>query len=282
MDQSGQSYPAKTRAITMHPLARQLIYALCYWGAVTMPLGAQPASQAGDELWAEGNGFLSSGKLDAALWAYRQAAKAGNLNGTFAAGKVLLRQGQASLGRERVLKLSEGLGYVFCAATNRYPQACAELANVLRNGIGVQTNLICAYAWLEVAAQQTPTFRKDLDQLVVQMEPGDVLQAQNIAREYLSGRWPVPVARPVDQGDPRLQIRGMTVGPHGPLIILNGETLGVGDTVNISPRKDANQTGSNPIGSDNLVVSCYAIGADYALVAVTGEPNLKLLALNNK
>ena len=236
---------------------------------------APPANAAGDTLVAEGHAFVSHGKLDAALWAYRQAANAGNIEGTFAAGEVLLIQGQSSGGRERVLKLSEGLGYIYRAATNRHAQACAELSNVLQSGIGVQTNLIDAYAWLSVAAQRDPAFRADLDKLVVRFDPDEILQAQRIARDYSSGHWPAPVARPVDQGDDRLKIQGMTLNARGALIILNGVTLALGETGQISPTNCPKQSSAN-----RLTVSCYAIAQDHALIAVAGEPNLKLLAIN--
>ena len=145
----------------------------------------------------------SVGQLDAAAWAYRQAAKTGNLNATFAAGEVLFLQAQAGTGRERILKLAEGLGYLYSAATNRHAPACAELAKALQNGIGVATNLVCAYAWLSIAAQRNPAYRSELDQLVTRLDPSEVLQAQRIAHDYLAGHWPAPVARPdnVELGD---------------------------------------------------------------------------------
>ena len=108
-----------------------------------------------------------------------------------------------------------------------------------------------------------------MDKLVTRLEPSEVLQAQRIAHDYLAGNWPAPVARPVEQGDPRLQIQGLTVGKNGPLIVLNGGTLGVGETIDIRPAKKSGA---------RLVVSCFTIAPDHALVAVAGEPNLKLLA----
>lgn len=135
----------------------------------------------------EGNAFKEHGQLDEAIWAYRQAAKSGHLGGTFAVGDCLLMEGQAAKGWERVLKLSEGLAQVFYAATNHHPQACARLADALQNGIGVETNLVSAYAWLSVAAKYAPAFKADLDRLLVRLEPGDILQAQKMAREFDSG-----------------------------------------------------------------------------------------------
>ena len=132
----------------------------------TLLIIAVPVQSAGnpaDELVAQGNDFQRNGKLTEALWAYLQAAKAGNIAGNLAAGELLFSQGQATVGRERVLQLSEGLGYLFVAATNRQPQACAKLSEAMENGLGVQTNLVAAYAWMKIAAEDNPAFRPGLD-----------------------------------------------------------------------------------------------------------------------
>jgi len=244
--------------------------------AATALAGAAPMTDPAVSLLAEGNAFAASGKLDAALWAYRQAAKSGNIEGAFFAGEVLLIQGQTTTGRTRVLKLAEGLGYMYCAATNRHPQACAELANALQSGVGVPTNLVTAYAWLQVAAQRDPSFQANLDALVLRLKPEEILQAQRLSHDYVAGHWPAPVARAVDQGDPRFQIQGMTVTSHGSLIILNGDTLAVGETIHVAPAKSAKLTDAS-----KMTVSCYDIASDHALIAVAGEPNLKLLTINN-
>ncbi|MDD5139580.1 MAG: hypothetical protein PHY43_04870 [Verrucomicrobiales bacterium] len=258
----------------MKQLACRFFGVVCLLGILTSAAGGQPASDGSDKLVAQGNTFRSNGKLTEALWAYRQAAKAGNVKGAFAAGDMLFAQGQSDNGRERVLKLSEGIGYLYFAATNRHPQACAKLANALKNGIGIQTNLTCAYAWLKLAAQYNPSYKPDLDRLVVLLQPEDVLQAQKIAAEYISGHWPDRVARPVDQGDSRLTIQGVSVNGNGSLIILNGGTLKVGEMINVAPVRSPKHA-----ATEKLVVSCFEIGADYALVAVAGEPNLKMLSV---
>ena len=274
MDKPGQSDFSSNPAKQMKNLNRQFFCALLLWLATATAIVAAPtASNAIDELMEEGKAFASSGQLDAAAWAYRQAAKTGNLNATFAAGEVLFLQAQSGTGRERILKLAEGLGYLYSAATNRHAPACAELAKALQNGIGVATNLVCAYAWLSIAAQRNPAYRSELDQLVTRLDPSEVLQAQRIAHDYLAGHWPAPVARPVEQGDSRLQIQGMTVGKNGALIILNGGTMGVGETIDVRTGKTSGA---------RLLVSCFAIAPDHALVAVAGEPNLKLLAINSR
>lgn len=256
----------------MKRLACQILGIACLLGTLASAVGGQPG---GDELVAQGKAFLDSGKTNEAIWAYRQAAKTGNLQGILAAGEILFQQGRAGNSREQVLQLAEGLGYLFVAATNRQPQACVRLAEALENGVGVQTNLVRAYAWLQVAAQTAPALKADLDRLVIRLEPEEILQAQKLGREYFSGHWPAKVARPVDQGDSRLQVQGVSVGVSGPLVILNGDSLAAGETISVPPAK-----GSKNPGAGKLTVSCCKIGSDYLLVSVSGEPNLKLLALD--
>ena len=261
----------------MKQLAYLFLGVVSLWGTLTMAIGGQPFSNEAEKFVAQGDAFQTTGKSTEALWAYRQAAKAGNVKGAFAAGDLLFTQGKAGNRREQVLKLSEGLGYLFFAATNRYPQACAKLASALQNGTGVQTNLVGAYVWLKLAAHYDPSFGVDLDRLVVQLEPGEVLQAQKMAGEYAAGHWPDRVARPVDQGDSRLLIQGVSVNGRGSLIILNGGTLTTGEMINVSAVKN-----SKPGAAEKLAVSCVEIGADYALVAVAGEPNLKMLTIESR
>jgi hypothetical protein len=256
----------------MTPTTCRLFGAFALLATLMAALGGQDSGK----FLAQGNAFRSQGKSTEALWAYRQSAKSGNVNGAYAAGEVLLVKGLADEGQQRVLELSEGIGYLFFAATNRHAQACAELANVLQNGIGVQTNLVCSYAWLKLAAEFDRSFDAKLDRLVVQLEPEDVLQAQKIARQYLSGHWPDAVARPIARGDSRLAIQGLSVSGREPLIILNGGTLTVGEMINVSPVKSPGHA-----AGEKLVVSCCEIGADYALVSVAGEPSLKMLPIES-
>ena len=231
------------------------------------------ASKEAGTLVAQGDAFRRHGQLTEALWAYRQAAKAGSVPGAFAAGDMLCHAGVNSRGRERILQLAEGVGDLLRAATNRVPQACAELSSLLRQGAGVQTNLVAAYAWMELAAEQDRAYKTELDQLVIQMNPGEIQQAQNLAQEYSRGHWPTDLARPVDQGDPRLKIKGITVGGREATVILNRVTFSQGDTSEVAPeRTPPNRPGGT------LTVTCLEIGEDYVLVAVAGEPHLKLLS----
>ena len=241
-------------------------------------VSAAPASPAttkdADKLVAQGDTFRSSGQMTEALWAYRQAAKAGSIQGAFVAGKMLCDSARNGHGRERILDASEGLSDLFKAATNRVPQACAELSSVLQHGRGIQPNVVAAYAWMEIAAEKDHSYKKQLDQLVVEMKPEDVQQAQDLARQYAKGHWPTDLARPVDDGDPRLKIKGITVGGRSAMVILNRVTFTEGDTMDVVPENTPQQ---HP-AAGSLTVTCMEIGADYVLVSVAGESHLKLLS----
>lgn len=237
------------------------------------PPSASAASKDAEKLVAQGDAFRDHGQMTEALWAYRQAAKAGSVNGAFAAGKMLCEAVQNCHGRERILERAEGIGDLFRAATNQLPQACAELSSVLQHGRGVPPNLVAAYAWMELAAEKDPSYKKGLDQLVVQMNPDDVQQAQVLAQKYAKGHWPTDLVRPVDDGDPRLKIKGITVGGREKLVDLNRVTFAEGDTLDVKPEGAPQQ----PTGGD-LIVTCLEIGNDYVLVSVAGESHLKLLS----
>lgn len=249
------------------------LMATCLAGVMTAVSGQPAADKEPNQLVADGNNFISHGQKVEALWAYRQAAKAGNVEGAFAAGDLLLNQAKNGSGRERILKCYEGFQYLFFAATNHHPQACVKLSEAFKNGTGIPTNLVAAYAWLKYAGQLDHAVHLDLDGLVVRLEPGEVRQAQDMAHELQLGHWPANVAQPVEEGDSRFIVQGITVSSRGPLVVVNNETIAPGDTVEVRP---ANHLKS--MAADKLVITCREAGSDYVLIAIAGESNLKLLS----
>ena len=252
------------------------IYFLLASVAVNLASAAPTSSNTNKEaasLLTQGNTFRDNGRLSEALWAYRQAAKAGSPAGALAAGKMLCDSGCNCHGRDRILDLAEGIADLFQAATNHLPQAYAALSEELRKGVGVNTNFVTSYAWLELAAEKDHSYAAQLDQLVVQMNPDDVQQAQVLARQYAQGHWPSDLVHPVDRGDQRLQIKGITVGGREKMVILNRVSFSEGDTLDVSPENAPRQ----PVAA-SLTVTCKEIGSDYVLVSVAGESHLKLLS----
>ncbi|HSY18157.1 MAG TPA: hypothetical protein VK815_07475 [Candidatus Acidoferrales bacterium] len=225
------------------------------------------------KLVAEGTAYVNEDKPADALNSFRKAAKAGCPEGAFAAGNLLLKESGGCSGRDRILKLSEGLRYLFVAATNRNATACVELSLAQQNGVGVPKNLIAAYAWMKTAVRFNPALKPELDRLVLLLDPGDIRQAQNLADAFGSGRWPEDFVSPVEEQDPRFRIQGINLGGRKPLVVLNSATFAVGDTEEVramnAPKEAAN---------DHLSVKCLEIGDDYVLLSVIGEPSLKLLS----
>jgi len=184
----------------------------------------------------------------------------------------LLKAGGNGGGRDRVLKLSEGIRYLFFAATNHSATACYELSLALQNGVGVQKNPATAYVWMKMAVRFDAGFKPDLDRLVLQLDPDEVRQAQAQADAYYSGRWPADFVKTVDEQDPRFRLQGINLGGPRPLVVVNSATFAAGDAQEV---RAANAAKSK--ADDKLVVTCLEIGDDYVLLAVGGEPGLKLL-----
>lgn len=239
--------------------------------------GAPLPANASEKWVAQGDIAKNSGDIAEALANYRRAAAAGNVKGAFAAGNLLFAVAGPEKNRGNVLNLSEALEHLLMAATNHHAAACARIAEAFQNGCGVRTNLASAYCWQLVAARFDPAYQRGLDPLVLQLEPDQVIAAQNQARDFLAGHWPGRILRKVEQGDPRLQIQGVSYGPSGPLVILNGDTLSLGDSVNVPP---ANGPKNDP--GATISVTYYDAGRDYLLVAIGGDPNLKLLPIASR
>lgn len=227
-----------------------------------------------EKLVSEGKSYLKNGQMNEALLAFREAAKTGSMEGSTLAGEILLVRAQQSSGRESLMNASEGINLLFFAATNRYAQACFDLSIAYRLGIGVKTNVVTAYAWLKIAAEQNRLLKTDLDRLVVTLDRREITMAQELAAEFNRGQWPQFAFKPIVLDDSRLKIQGVTHTSKGALVVVNGITFASGDSGDVSPINAAKQRNAEKLG-----VTCLEIGKDYILVAIAGEPNYKLLNL---
>lgn len=225
-----------------------------------------------EKLVNEGKSYAKNGQMNEALLVFREAAKAGSMEGSALAGEILLVRAQQSSGRESLMYASEGINLLYSAATNRYAQACFDLSIVYRLGIGVKTNMVAAYAWLKIAAEQNRLLKSDLDRLVILLDSSEITMAQELASEFNRGQWPQFVFKPIVLDDSRLKIQGVTHTSKGALVVVNGITFASGDTSDVPPINAAKQRNTEKLG-----VTCLEIGKDYVLVAIAGEPNYKLL-----
>ena len=93
---------------------------------------------------------------DALQW-YQKSANQGNVEAAYHLGNMLLFGG-AGIPKEQRVEPNppEGIRWTFRAATNRHADACWNISKDLQRGIGVTTNSIEAYAWLQVAADLSP------------------------------------------------------------------------------------------------------------------------------
>ena len=76
------------------------------------------------------------------------------------------------------------------AADQGYPRAQANLAILCKQGKGVPQDYVQAYKWLSLAASRSPDKESrdqatsDRDSLAAKMTPGQIAEAQKLAREW--------------------------------------------------------------------------------------------------
>jgi hypothetical protein len=232
-------------------------------------------------LLAKGAERQNAGEREVALHYYRQAAAEGNSEAAYRAGALAWITADAKESRARLLKLDSGLRSFFQAATNRHAGACTKLSQAYREGLLVRPDSTMAYAWLLAAKQLDPkTPTELLDELVVQLSPPAIRQAQNEARRWLAGQWPESIAPEIVQGDARFKINGLTGGAM-PIVVINSRTLGEGDSASLpSLLAAASHANSKSAAASTVDVTCLTIGLDYVLLRVAAEQPLVLLPLS--
>lgn len=199
---------------------------------------------------------------------YLRAAEKGNVEAKFRLGDILLKGAMSEPDPEERVppKPADGVRWTYEAATNFHSGACRNMSYVLVHGIGVDKDMVEAYAWLEVCARtNSVVVREDMDSLALRMALKDIREAHTLAQQFLKRQWPhhVPL-RTFTQVDLVLKLNGITVGPV-PLAIINGRTLEAGGSVLMS-------TKGGPAR-----VNCVKITRDSVLVEVEGEEEPRVL-----
>jgi hypothetical protein len=206
-----------------------------------------------------------------ALEWYRKAAAQGNVEGEYHIGNMLLFGGLGSPQSFAVRpNHAEGIRWTFMAAMNLYPQACRNMARALSEGYGIRTNLVEACAWLKLFSGTIPgsiVGRVELNELAVKMDTDALGRAEALAAEFRAGKWHPPVARAIPEGDPRLKLGGITFGGKRSLALINGKTLGEGESASVS------------IKPGTLTIKCLKIEKESVLISVEGEDSPRLLHL---
>jgi hypothetical protein len=246
-------------------------------GTLTMGMGDVAAikqkAEAGDAAAqvALGGALASSFHASEALSWYRKAAAQGNVEGEYHVGDMLLF-GASGIPRTLAVQpnQTEGIRWTFMAATNFHAYACWNMGKALRQGLGVSTNLVAAYAWLSLFANTIPgsiVGRSQVNDLALQLDTGALKQAQSLAAQFKAGNWQAPLTRAIPEGDPRLKLGGITFGGTTPLAVVNGKTLSEGESATVS------------VKPGTLRINCLKIEKESVLITVEGEDAPRLLRL---
>ena len=204
----------------------------------------------------------------AVIW-YRKAAEQGNVEAKFRLGEILINGSGSSPDPDQRVAANptEAVRWTFEAATNFYSGACRNMSLVLENGIGLGTNVVEAYAWLELFARSnSASAHVDMDRLALRMNLPQIREAHVMAEQFLGRQWPHHVTRKFSEADLALKLNGITVGPVS-LAIINGQTLEEGDSVAV------------PVKDGTARVNCVRITREAVLVAVEGEGEPRILHL---
>ena len=245
-------------------------------GTLTMGFGDVAAikqkAEAGDAgaQVALGDSLASRFHSTEALDWYRKAAVQENVQGEYHVGQMLLF-GAPGIPNQLTVKPNptEGLRWTFMAATNFYPHACWNMGRAFRQGLGTDTNLIEAYAWLKLFSETTAgsvVGRVEMNEIALKLNGDALRQAQELAAQFKAGNWQLPVAREIPEGDPRLKLNGVTLGKT-PLAVINGKSLAEGESTRI------------PLKPAALNIKCLKIRSDSVLISIEGENTPRLLRL---
>lgn len=216
-----------------------------------------------------GDSLLAKDRNADALISYRKAAAQAGPEGAMRVGQLLLfGKNSSEFGQSVAPDPLEGVQWTFWAATNRIAQACRNLATAFELGIGVETNLIHAYAWQRVAKKFDPTTpMESLDRLASRLDSSEIHSAQELAKNYCAGGWPACPARKIVRGDARFTLNGTTAGGRIPLAVINKRTIALGET------------GQIPSPKGPLTVHCVEVNATSVIIEVAGENEAHRLIL---
>ena len=230
---------------------------------------ARASSEETEKLLASARTCVHNQKPAEALVWYRQAALAGSMDAVQLAGELFLR-GQTSVTPEQSVpaNITEGVRWTFWAATNMHPAACREMSRVYCEGLGGQTNLVYAYAWLRLFSELDPKAGStELDSLVRQLEPEQIREAQELVSHFKQQQWPPSPCKKVVEGDARLTLSGISLAGDKSLAVINRRSLARGETATLA------------LAKGELTLTCLEISADSILVDIAGENEARLLRL---
>ncbi len=203
---------------------------------------------------------------------YRKAAETGSMDAIYQVGHVLLVGALGNQPNQRVVANPiEGIRWIYRAATNLYPAACADMAFALQNGLGVKTNLAQAYAWLLLYAEGDPDRGPAIaERFALRMNTAILLEGRRLAADFKKSNWPPPPAGGFLKILIPLKLTGVSLSGGTPLAIINRRTLSAGESTNL------------PLQSGGTIsLKCLEIRQDAVLVEVAGEGGPRWLRFEN-
>jgi hypothetical protein len=208
-------------------------------------------------------------KCSEGLQWYLKAANQGNIQAIYEVGNMLLF-GRIGIPQENTVqpRPAKGIRWTFQAATNGHAKACWNMSTALQRGLGVSTNLVEAYAWLQLFAESiggSIVGRAELNRMALTLDTTSIQQAQRLVAQFKSGHFQRPVIRAIPEGDNKLKLNGVTAGGKRPFAIINGKTLAEGESAKV------------PAKPNPLVVKCLKIERDAVLIVIDGEEAPRLL-----
>lgn len=207
--------------------------------------------------------------IEALSW-YRKAAHQGNVEGSFQTGRLLLH-GAAGIPQDHTLtpSPSDGIPWLFVAATNGHGEARRLMGKAYLSGAGVQTNLIHAYAWLRLASESPSSIvaRTEMNQLALKLDSASLSQATTLAEKMKKGDWGAGPVIAEPQLDPAIKLSGISSGKT-PLAIISGKTVGIGERFSV-------KTKSGTV----LKITCVDIKPRSVVIQIEGDPSPRTLNL---
>lgn len=213
-----------------------------------------------------GNKLMENSRPKDALVQFKEIARKGNVEACYLTGEILLYGARGSGEQQVLARPAEGVRWTYRAATNSHALACRNMARALINGLGVKTNLVEGYAWLQLYSERNARRdRKELDALALRVDTGIIQQGQKQAKEFKAKRWPALAVESPVLTQLSLRISGITYGDSGALVVINTRSLAVGESTQF------------PVGKNSVEVRCIEIGEDFARLEVEGEDEPRLL-----
>jgi hypothetical protein len=180
-----------------------------------------------------GNAYLEHFQAAQALTWYQAAATQNSVEGKFHLGKLLLwgaTRPEISKPERVPPRPSEGIQWMYAAATNGYKDAWREMARAKQSGIGCQTNLAEAYAWSLLAEGKERASEDATEVLVLKMPAQQIQEGKALAIEMSKRHWPLlQFTKKIEASEKTvtlaLNIGGISGSGADRLAIINGKTV---------------------------------------------------------